>query len=366
MEKTLNLIINLVKKGKLKEALKYLDQLLQIYPENTKLLDLNGVIFLEMSRFSEALHVYKKITRMEPLNTDYKNNLAVSYFGLAEEKRKDFDFAKAISYYTEAVLADKLMISAHKNLGLLLKHTGDTKGAISSLQKALDLDPSNESTQHCLNALLGNKTSKAPKKHVSDAFDQYAEKFDNHLIKDLDYKIPDILRRLIDKVDDRHLLQNAVDLGCGTGISGSAFSDKVKYFEGIDVSKKMLQIAERKNIYDKLAMEDIETYLQSSIIDYDLFIATDVFIYMGDLDETFRLVSEKSRKNAIFGFSTEHIGSNGFTLLPSARYGHSRKYIKSLVFKYNFDEIHFSIEPLRKEREKWIEGGVYVLTRRSS
>ena len=356
----------LCKEGKLEEALGHLNKLLQNHPETPKLLNLRGVIYLEMSRYSEALVIYKKIASMRPADIEFKQNLADSYFGLAEEKRKNFDYEQAIMLYKEATSADELMDSAHQNLGLLLKFKGDIKGAISSLKMALDINPANESVQHNLNALLGNKTEKAPKQHVSDSFDQYAEKFDTHLITELEYKMPVFLRKFTDKIDNRDFFASGIDLGCGTGIAGSVFNEKVKYFEGIDLSQNMLQLAAQKKIYHKLIREDIETYLRCSNIKYDLFIASDVFIYVGNLEETFKLISEKSNKKAIFAFSTEHVENDNFKLLPSGRYGHSRRYIQSLISKYKLEEKHFSVEPLRKEKNTWVEGGVYVLTKDST
>ncbi len=356
----------LCKEGNLEGALVHLNKLLQSHPESLKLLDLSGVIHLEMSRYSEALVIYKKIASMNPVDIEFKQNLAKSYFGLAEEKRKDLDYEQAIVLYREATAANELMDIAHQNLGLLLKYTGDIKGAISSLKIALDINPANESVQHNLNALLGKKTKKAPKQYVSDSFDQYAEKFEIHLMTELGYQMPVFLRKFTDKIDNREFFTNGIDLGCGTGIAGSIFTEKVKYFEGIDLSQNMLKIAAKKKIYHKLTREDIETYLRSSHMKYDLFIASDVFIYVGDLEEIFKLVSEKSNEGAIFAFSTEHVENEDFKLLSSARYGHSRGYIQSLNSKYKLEEKHFSVEPLRKEKNTWLEGGVYVLKKGSA
>ena len=56
----------------------------------------------------------------------------------------------------------------------------------------------------------------------------------------------------------------------------------------------MLNQAEQKNIYNALIKSDFINFLDETNNKYDLFIASDVFIYTGNIDETFRLVKRKT------------------------------------------------------------------------
>ena len=82
-------------------------------------------------------------------------------------------------------------------------------------------------------------------------------------------------------------LGSILDLGCGTSLTGEKNSaSHCTNLEGIDLSKNMLEIAKSRNVYDKLDHVDIVEYLSNAMLDFDYFIATDVFIYVGDLSES--------------------------------------------------------------------------------
>ena len=67
------------------------------------------------------------------------------------------------------------------------------------------------------------------------------------------------------------------------------------YIEGVDLSKSMIEQAERKNIYDRLIVSDINAYLAKTSLDFDCVMAADVFIYLGDLSKTFQLINTLSK-----------------------------------------------------------------------
>jgi predicted TPR repeat methyltransferase len=49
----------------------------------------------------------------------------------------------------------------------------------------------------------------------------------------------------------------------------------------------MLKVAKKKNLYQELYEQPLNTYLQECTEDFDLVIAADVLSYVGDLGETF-------------------------------------------------------------------------------
>src|SRR4030067_1960227 len=110
----------------------------------------------------------------------------------------------------------------------------------------------------------------------------------------------------------------------------------VKHLTGLDLSQKMLDVARTKDIYDELSKTDICQYLESSQQQYDLFIATDVFVYIGDLSDTFRTISAHAIPDACFVFSTEESLEQDFVLRPTGRYAHSRNYIEKLPRTHGF------------------------------
>ena len=61
-------------------------------------------------------------------------------------------------------------------------------------------------------------------------------------------------------------------------------------------------------------------------LDFDYYIALDVFIYVGKLTEIFRLIKSRNKKPGYLVFSTEHTEKDGYHLLRTERYSHSKLY----------------------------------------
>ena len=152
-----------------------------------------------------------------------------------------------------------------------------------------------------------------------------------------------------------------LDLGCGTGLAGVELKPHSSRLEGIDISEKMLKEARAKNVYDKLTKGDILEYRTTTSLDFNYFIATDVFVYLGDLSEIFKLIKSRNRSAGRLVFSTEDTDEEGFSLEKSGRYSHSRSYIKSLCEEFNYQLCHFETKDLRKEGNDSITGGLYLL-----
>jgi predicted TPR repeat methyltransferase len=223
------------------------------------------------------------------------------------------------------------------------------------------MDPGDETAKHLLDSLEGQNTHKAPEAYVSSLFDDYSGHFEKELVKDLAYKVPVKLFKTMKKVRPDRRFKNALDLGCGTGLAGKEFADICDNIEGIDLAKKMLKQAEKKNIYRKLHNQDIAEFLNETNTKYDLFISTDVFIYIGKLDEIFSAAQKASTENACFAFSVETSPDEDYLLLKSGRYAHSKKYIKRLAEKYGFSVVYKKKTKIRKESEDWIKGKIFIL-----
>ena len=154
---------------------------------------------------------------------------------------------------------------------------------------------------------------------------------------------------------------SVVDLGCGTGLFGLEIKSYCSQLEGVDLSNKMLAIAKQKKVYDKLSKADIVEYLTSTSREFDYYVALDVFIYVGCLKEIFRLIKSRSRKPGKLVFSTEHTELDGYHILKTGRYAHSKNYVESLCNKFGYDLSHFSTTELRKEKGAFLTGGIHIL-----
>ena len=75
----------------------------------------------------------------------------------------------------------------------------------------------------------------------------------------------------------------------------------------------------------------------------------------------FHPIKSRNKSKGKFVFSTEHTDRDGFFLEQTGRYSHSKKYIESLCNKFGYKLSHFETTNLRKEKDKFIMGGLYLL-----
>ena len=92
------------------------------------------------------------------------------------------------------------------------------------------------------------------------------------------------------------------------------------------MSSSMIQEAKRKNVYNKLSEIDIIEYLSREILDFDLFISLNIFIYVGEISDIFKLIKSRNKRKGKFIFSTKHNSKNDFSHEKTGRYSHSKRY----------------------------------------
>ena len=317
------------------------------------------------TNLGEAL---KKLGKLDEAVANYQNALAIKpnyaeahyNLGIALQDLGNLD--EAVASYRKALAIDPNLAEAHTNLGNALNKLGKLDEAVASYKKAISIKPDFHWVRHILNSLLGNTTGCAPREYVERQFNSSAEKFENHLVNDLAYKMPYLLKKvLLDLGLIECKLKKVIDLGCGTGLAGVEFKDIAESLIGIDLSENMVRKAEKKNIYDALYVDDIIDRLDSLEIKFDLFIASDVFVYIGNLLPLFQCVKKHSKKHTLFVFSTEHTDCNDYILLNTCRFAHSKDYVLSVATESGFQLEYFTQSNLRKERNNWIIGGIYAL-----
>jgi predicted TPR repeat methyltransferase len=340
--------------GRLEEAEVSNRQAIALKPDLTEAHYNLGITLQELGRLEEAEASYMQAIEFKP---DY----AKAYNNLGNTLKELGRLEEAEATYRQTIALNPDLAEAHNNLGNTLKELGRLEEAEASLRQAIVLKPENSSAKHLLAALTGETTATAPRDYVEKLFDNYAAKFEKYLVKNLEYKIPSLIAEMIIKNSKIDLLGSIMDLGCGTGLLGAEIKQFCEYLEGIDLSEKMLDKAKGKNVYDKLIKQDIVAYLSNESLNFDYFISTDVFIYIGDLSDVFRLIKSRNKTGGKLAFSTEDYDGDGFFLEQSGRYSHSKKYIEGLCKKFGYKLRHFETQVLRKEKNQYISGGLYLL-----
>ena len=126
-----------------------------------------------------------------------------------------------------------------------------------------------------------------PRAYVARLFDDYAQRFDRHLVEELAYRGPALIAAAIDAAAPGRRFARALDLGCGTGLAGAPLRARVERLEGVDLSPAMLAKARERGLYDALEAADIVDHLRRFGAAFDLIVAADALAYCGDLQPVF-------------------------------------------------------------------------------
>ena len=162
--------------------------------------------------------------------------------------------------------------------------------------------------------------------YVRHLFDQFSADYDVRMRGQLAYAAPEILHGLAQLTLARKRDLHILDLGCGTGLAGVAFRGMASSLDGIDLSPAMIERARARQIYDRLVVGDIETAHGSH--GYDLVLAADTLVYVGDLDRTLDAVCTCLGRDGFFLFTVEKKSGEGFDRGPKRRWRHSETYLR--------------------------------------
>lgn len=378
--------------GRLEHAESIYRQVLNSEPNNPHALNLLGMIAQQRGDLTHAIALMTKSVEIDSSVPYFFSNLSQSlcsagqldnavlrarqaialdpnypkaHLNLGAALEKLADFVGAEASYRIAVQLKPDYVLAYKNLGTVLDRLGRKSDAVEVYRKALQLRPDSEEVRYFLAAITGEPApATAPAKYVEKLFDDYAGRFEQHLQSTLEYRSH---HRLVEAVfaqslPDRKL--SVLDLGCGTGLVGELVKDRASTLVGVDLSAAMLEQARQKSIYSELRHADLLTALQGDSRQYDLILAADVFVYVGDLANIFASVKARLCAGGLFGFTTEAAEDNDAKwpiLLATRRYAHSQTYLASLAQSNGFTQIHNQRSVLRKNEDVPIPGFVVVL-----
>ena len=322
------------------------------YPKDQFSFNILSLVYKATNRLSEAFEFNKKAISIAPNDPILYNNLGNLFkdVGKKEEAEKSYKYALSI---------DSQLFLAHKNLGILFHNSGRKDEALASYSRALEINTDPE-IEHLYSAISGKETSSVNLEYSESLFDARANGFEEELVEKLDYNAPKIIADILTE-DNESSLGSILDLGCGTGLFGKEIRSFCNKLVGVDISKKMLEQAKKKEVYDYLIKSDIISYLSKESMYYNTFICIDTLIYIGDLSEIFNLIKNKNKANGRFIFTTEHNEKEDICFEESGRYSHSKTYIEKLCKEFNYNLTYFKTINLRKEKKEFLIGGIYIL-----
>jgi predicted TPR repeat methyltransferase len=343
------------------KAKEYSHKAMSLNPNLIDGMTLQARIALRDRQFPETIALSERILGANPHQRGVWLMLAHSLKALGQLQSTMDCLQKMLEFYPDDTLAISTLVP-------LMMATSQGEHALPYVERALAIDPQNKSLRH-FHAILNNESIEyADHEYVASLFDGYAEDFDYQLREVLKYRTPEALAEAVQAA-----LAAAgapaqglalLDLGCGTGLGAEAVKSLTTHRVGIDLSPQMLEKAKARSLYDHLEAADILEFLQRGDESFDLILSSDVFVYIGRLDEIFRAAHARLNAGGHFAFSVEQgddAGGAGYTLRHSGRFAHARGYIEHLAQQSGFQMIHLAGSELRLEAGKPIMGYLVVL-----
>lgn len=323
-------------------------------PDSAEILNNVGVTYLSQNKTAEAVSYFEKAIKVN-------KNFHQAFYNLGIVFSKAHKTFEAIACHERVLEIEPNHFEAHLSLGSLYGRVNDPERAVEHYTHANEINPSNPSATHMLNALKGVTTKTPPRRYVEDLFDSYSSQFDSHLLGKLQYRAPVLLSEMIKQHKPAETqFEKVLDLGCGTGLSAIELKKDAKEIYGLDLSKKMLEEAKKKGIYQKTIYGDAIEYLRQTEEVFDLMIAADVFVYLGNLTEFFTLAKQRMKPGGMLAFSTECLEGDAYHLKATGRYAHSKPYIHALI-KDGFQIVEEKQVTLRIDEGKSLEGDLYLI-----
>lgn len=242
---------------------------------------------------------------------------------------------------------------AHQGALACAAALGDTALQRQHADALLALDPDNTLYQYQRAIAYGETPTTQPADVVANLFDDYASRFDMHLVGGLKYRVPELVtQRLLELYPDRKF--NLLDLGCGTGLMAIFLGPIEGHIIGADLSEKMLEQAARTRLYSRLHHVNVLDALRETPSDhYEVITCNDVLVYVGDLAEVIPNAWRILKPGGHFIFSCETAAEDEANLVlrsPSNRYAHKASHVEQLCRQAGFDDIRIEhLEQLRME-----------------
>eukprot|EP01025_Chloroclados_australasicus_P008984 TRINITY_DN13385_c1_g1_i1.p2 TRINITY_DN13385_c1_g1~~TRINITY_DN13385_c1_g1_i1.p2 ORF type:complete len:402 (+),score=35.67 TRINITY_DN13385_c1_g1_i1:80-1285(+) len=378
---------------KVERAAEILKAAVKKQPNNMQLLGQYAKLLKALNRCQEASDVYCQLSKLQQLNENDKHS----------------------ALYSQAQC---------------LRCAGSYEEAAKTYMQYLELYPKDERAQFWLAVVAGSCSQdnnqqqhqqqqqcklipRCPKIVVSQLFDAYADTFDEHLTQRLQYHTPQAMQQILQKYVQQTSVdkwKKCVDLGCGTGLMGPILRQFVEILIGIDLSQGMLNKARQRGCYDFVFLDDVTNFLEQCKLQvdllrstsdngkeletgasscsshlFDLLVAADVVVYLGNLHPLLQSARAASRVGSVFIFSTEllslHCDLNyndrttgntdddsghqvsylNYQLQRTGRYSHSESYVCKCAQNCGWNVISVDNAIIRHNKDAPVEGQIFVL-----
>lgn len=358
---------SLAETGQASRALKYFEQAEKQAPDSQYIKNNLGNVYRMLGDYDNALSKYQEALSIQPDMSQALNNLAIV-------QRRLNNNAEAIALYKRAISNRPDFVEAHYNLGKSYWDEAQYDNAFACFQRVLEINPQHILAVHelgnyymhikendraiaCFEKYLslvdddtcgaklklsyldaGEMPDRQPDQLVRQTYEKKARTWDQDVARnDMEFLGPQHIQQAI---DDLNLGSNdlvVLDLGCGTGLCGTYLKNYSRVLHGVDLSPEMLTLAQKKKLYDELACNDIETYLQSSETNYDLVTGSGVLIFFGDLQPVLGKISQRTQSAGYVVFTAYKSNGDDVEIRDNMHFAHSENYIRQVARNSGFE-----------------------------
>lgn len=304
---------------------------------------------LRGKKFHEAEEHARRVLRRNPTCAP-----AICVLGSALSNRGDD--IEAMRLFRQAIACDGQFAPAYYALSRRYYSTGLSDGAREMYRAWSRLEPSNPEVQHLAAAVTGeNVPDRCSEAYVQAHFNQFADSFDDVLVKGLGYRGPEAVSVALSKYGSMTgPSMDVLDAGCGTGLCGVSVRPLCRSLVGVDLAERMVERARTRGCYDELVVADLCELMESRPNAFDAIVSSDVFIYFGALERGIASAHGALRQGGLLVITVEalHQGIEPYRLTASGRYAHRDSYLRTVISSAGFKLLSLEEECLRWELDR--------------
>ena len=335
-------------------AIAFFDQALAMQPGAIPVMINKALALQSAGRVDDAISLLQEVTEKAPTMAQAWHIMAMAWLAKA-------DLEHVILCFEKAFELDPGNIEAGIQLAKSYRHVGRTTECEAACKKILEVDPDNAEALFFQNAYSKQSNQETLDRIPAEVTRQMyqgkagktslGESFNKSLTTSLEYKAPDVLNNAVrDNMNLSDTKLDILELGCGSGLCGSKFSDIANTLIGTDISPDMLEGAKEKNAYTELYEADLIDALSNYDTAVDLVIAMDVLCFFGDLTDIFERCRKALRSNGVFGFSVVKPKTDAvFELQTYGHFVHSLEHLRLVAERTGFHQLFSEELVLRRE-----------------